>query len=601
MRYVVIALSICVLFSSRASANCGPIPQALVLLDRSGSMTELVAGQSKWNIASGAVNSVVGTFVGQIDFGLMLFPRWPHVADCSSGEVNVPVAPSTSGAIAAALSGTYPDGNTPLALSLDEARLHLQQIKIAGPAQYVILITDGMETCQPTYVNTPQLAASKLMADGVKTYVVGFGGGVDPASLIATAQAGGTGSYFQADNLTQLNAALTQIAALLSCCGDAKLDPGELCDTGIPAGSPGACPTSCDDGNPCTQDVKVGSACQTACAFTAVTAPVNGDGCCPPGANSQTDSDCPPSCGNGVLEPGEQCDTGIPAGQWGGCPTSCDDGNPCTTDTLAGSGCAATCAHVNTCSTKDCGNGKLDPGEWCDVAIGAGQPGSCPKSCDDGDPCTKDNLGGADCLAKCTNVPISVPVGGDGCCPPGANSQTDSDCPATCGNGVLDKGESCDPGIQSGPGSCATDCDDNNVCTKDLFGGSGCDVKCSHSPIAADPTNKDGCCPAGLTDAQDADCPPACDPDKQQGCVDPCQGVQCPDGQYCKAGTCVPWPKTPTSGETEAGEPGAAPSTGPAGNDWGDGCACRTADGPPGAWLTAILLLLLFGIRRRSR
>lgn len=30
-------------------------------------------------------------------------------------------------------------------------------------------------------------------------------------------------------------------------CGDGHLDPGENCDSQIPAGSVGACPSSCDD------------------------------------------------------------------------------------------------------------------------------------------------------------------------------------------------------------------------------------------------------------------------------------------------------------------------------------------------------------------
>ena len=52
----------------------------------------------------------------------------------------------------------------------------------------------------------------------------------------------------------------------------------------------------------------VTNSCNVTCAHTTVTAPKNGDGCCPPGANSNTDSDCSASCGNGVLESGEQCD-----------------------------------------------------------------------------------------------------------------------------------------------------------------------------------------------------------------------------------------------------------------------------------------------------
>ena len=44
--------------------------------------------------------------------------------------------------------------------------------------------------------------------------------------------------------------------------------------------------------------------------------PISGDGCCPPGATNATDNDCPPSCGNGVVERGETCDRGS-------CPTTC--------------------------------------------------------------------------------------------------------------------------------------------------------------------------------------------------------------------------------------------------------------------------------------
>ena len=48
------------------------------------------------------------------------------------------------------------------------------------------------------------------------------------------------------------------------------------------------------------------------------------------------------------------------------------------------------------------------------------------------------------------------------------------DAPASCGNGVLDPGETCDP-----PGSCAS-CDDGNACTTDITTGAAatCDLRC---------------------------------------------------------------------------------------------------------------------------
>jgi cysteine-rich repeat protein len=69
-----------------------------------------------------------------------------------------------------------------------------------------------------------------------------------------------------------------------------------------------------------------------------------------------------PLCGNGVLDPGESCDTGIAAGMPGACPTQCSSG-PCPT-TLVGAGCAALCATAGNASC--CGNGQVEPGEACD-------------------------------------------------------------------------------------------------------------------------------------------------------------------------------------------------------------------------------------------
>lgn len=75
-----------------------------------------------------------------------------------------------------------------------------------------------------------------------------------------------------------------------------------------------------------------------------------------------------------------------------------------------------------------CGNGRLDPNEACDPEIGAGA-GRCPTACDDGIACTTDTLVGTAeaCSARCTSTPLSACVSGDGCCPTGCTS-SDGDC-----------------------------------------------------------------------------------------------------------------------------------------------------------------------------
>ena len=60
------------------------------------------------------------------------------------------------------------------------------------------------------------------------------------------------------------------------------------------------------------------------------------------------------------------------------------------------------------------------------------------------------------CSAACVATPVTACVGGDGCCPPGCTAVDDSDCPAICGDGVVETGETCDRAITAGqPGACA--------------------------------------------------------------------------------------------------------------------------------------------------
>ncbi len=71
-------------------------------------------------------------------------------------------------------------------------------------------------------------------------------------------------------------------------CGNGVLEAGELCD--------GNCPTSCDDGNMCTRDIRAGDAstCDAICTNPPISACTNDDGCCPSGCTSSNDNDCAP-------------------------------------------------------------------------------------------------------------------------------------------------------------------------------------------------------------------------------------------------------------------------------------------------------------------
>jgi hypothetical protein len=95
-------------------------------------------------------------------------------------------------------------------------------------------------------------------------------------------------------------------------CGDGIVqeDEGETCEPDADVGPPCPTPADCDDGDPCTTDMFIGSEanCNPSCTRTAVSTLQAGDQCCPDGANANTDGDCQAECGNQVVEAGEECD-----------------------------------------------------------------------------------------------------------------------------------------------------------------------------------------------------------------------------------------------------------------------------------------------------
>jgi len=216
-----------------------PIPPNLLLvLDRSCSMRRdlqdnlVPAGPNKWTYAIAAINQMTTDFADQIRFGLILFPD-TTAPECQQSDVPVPVGPDTSADIqallTAALSQTDPlycDG--PCVTNIDTAMQQAsQQTALADPDRdsFVMLITDGNQAgCSAAGGDdgTEQILADMFSA-GVPTFIVGFGGSVDPAQLGEFATAGGVPlaadpPYYQADTDAQLQQALDAIAsATLGC------------------------------------------------------------------------------------------------------------------------------------------------------------------------------------------------------------------------------------------------------------------------------------------------------------------------------------------------------------------------------------------------
>ena len=226
-----------------------------------------------------------------------------------------------------------------------------------------------------------------------------------------------------------------------------------------------ACPTECPPLNCQLRTLDNGGTCTAVCDDTAVqTTCLNGDGCCPAGCNATDDNDCTAVCGNGIIEEGETCD--------GNCPQSCENVG-CENYTLA------------------------------------------------------TNLLGNPCTARCVDAKTQIKTCGtmaDQCCPSGC--PLDPDCGLNvCGNGTVDKGETCDPGNNS-PTKCPTMCAAPDGCNIQTLHNAGtCTATCASS-MTKTCANGDGCCPAGCNATNDDDCAAVCG----NGVVEPgedCDG-NCP-------------------------------------------------------------------------
>ncbi|MFN2378240.1 MAG: metallophosphoesterase [Candidatus Binatia bacterium] len=235
------------------------------------------------------------------------------------------------------------------------------------------------------------------------------------------------------------------------------------------------------------------------------------------------------TCGNGILEAGEDC----------------DDGNAINTD-----------ACRNDCTLPFCGDGILDGGEQCDgAALGSASCGGC--------------AGAPACTASCT---IDLSACTDGIC---TGSETCGSCAAdctgggaTCGNGLCEAGdgENCltcpadcngrqggkpnarfccgAPGGSNNVGCSASQCGScttasaSSCCGDGLCGGSEDGTSCSRDCGAA-PFCGDGACNGAETPcscAGDCGAPPASETSCNDGVDNDCDGLtDCSDTAQCSA------------------------------------------------------------------
>ena len=206
--------------------SLGDPPDLLVVLDRSGSMSEAPPAfppvfDSKWNIMKNALNSIAAQQDQNIKFGLLEFPSDQNCAADATPEVGIALGTHT--AIASYFAGRSPGGNTPAHIALGSALAYYNTLTVNTAGRYVLFATDGLPNClggDPMAASDAQTVAAvtALYNAGIPTYVLGFGTfGLNTGVLNNAAVAGGkaktgTTKFYEANNAQDLAMALQAIA-----------------------------------------------------------------------------------------------------------------------------------------------------------------------------------------------------------------------------------------------------------------------------------------------------------------------------------------------------------------------------------------------------
>lgn len=176
--------------------------RSIIVLDGSGSMWGQIDGRPKLEIAREALAGVLDRLPEGAEVGLMAYGHRTK-GECGDIELLVPPGPGTGPAIAAAAADMRFLGKTPLT---DAVRRAAEELRSSEEKATVILITDGLETCQAD----PCALGRELEASGVDftAHVVGFGLTADEGRQVACLAEETGGLYLEAASLDSLSEAL---------------------------------------------------------------------------------------------------------------------------------------------------------------------------------------------------------------------------------------------------------------------------------------------------------------------------------------------------------------------------------------------------------
>ncbi len=183
--------------------------KSIIVLDASGSMWGQIDGRPKLEIAREALGSMLSDLDPATEIGIMAYGH-REKGSCEDIELVVSPAGGTARAITDAANAMKFLGKTPLTESVRRAAAELKSTEEKAT---VILITDGIETCEAD----PCALGAELEASGVDftAHVVGFGLTAEEGATVACLAENTGGKYIQAKDAGSLVEALKTTVAVV--------------------------------------------------------------------------------------------------------------------------------------------------------------------------------------------------------------------------------------------------------------------------------------------------------------------------------------------------------------------------------------------------
>lgn len=183
------------------------MPEAMFIVDASGSMSEAAGAQTKMEAAKAVLAQVVPAVAPEVKIGLAAYGH-RREKDCADIEILAAPGNTDRGVLLARIAALQPKGMTPIS----EAVVQVAEALEGRDAETtIVLVSDGQETCG----GDPCAVAKALKAEGVKfvMHVVGFDVTEEDKAQLACIAAAGGGRYFGAGDAAALLAALQAVNA----------------------------------------------------------------------------------------------------------------------------------------------------------------------------------------------------------------------------------------------------------------------------------------------------------------------------------------------------------------------------------------------------